>query len=132
LTLALGVLAAAVLRQRPVLAPWSFAGSLLAIAAVSLFVEYGPFGVLMVPATAYFIARGGYKGLATAGPLGLLANATATMPPLRLADFSALLASPVLMLSVRMKARLPRLPTQAFYAFYPAHLLALHFYDLYG
>ena len=26
----------------------------------------------------------------------------------------------------------PRDPGQVFYAFYPAHLLALHFYDLYG
>jgi hypothetical protein len=24
------------------------------------------------------------------------------------------------------------LPTQAFYAFYPLHLLALHYYDLYA
>jgi hypothetical protein len=24
------------------------------------------------------------------------------------------------------------MPTQFFYAFYPAHLLILHFYDLYG
>jgi hypothetical protein len=53
-------------------------------------------------------------------------------PPLRIADLASLLASPILFLSLKAQIRLPRMPTQFFYAFYPAHLLILHFYDLYG
>jgi hypothetical protein len=64
--------------------------------------------------------------------MGLAANTNASWPPFELVDLTALLASPILMVSARAKIRLPRLPTQFFYAFYPGHLLALHFYDLYG
>lgn len=131
-TLALGVLAACLWRRRKTITGLSFAASILAIAATSLFVEFGPIGVAMVPAIASFVARGGYRGLAAAGPLGLAANMNASWPPLDIVDLAALIASPILMVSVAAKIRLPRLPTQLFYAFYPGHLLALHFYDLYG
>ena len=98
----------------------------------SVFVDYGPLGVAMIPAMTFLVAQRGYGGAAAAGPLGLAANLYPSAPYLELPDLAALLATPVLMFSLWAKVRLPRLPTQAFYAFYPAHLLALHVYDLYG
>lgn len=130
-TLALGVATATLLRYRSDVAPWAVGTALVTIVILSTFVEYGPLGVLMIPAMAALVRQYGEPGVAAGGPLGLAANASAVAPPLNPPDFAALLATPVLMLSTRMKLRLPRLPTQAFYAFYPAHLLALHFYDLY-
>jgi hypothetical protein len=47
-------------------------------------------------------------------------------------DLTALLSTAVAAASTHFRLRLPRLPTQAFYAFYPAHLLALHLIDLYA
>lgn len=131
-TLALGVLAAFLWRRRSAMSELSLAAAFAAIAVASVFVEFGPLGVAMIPATAWLAARGGQAGLVTAGPFGLAANMVPSWPPFQAADLAALLASPILMLSVRMKIRLPRLPTQFFYAFYPGHLLALHLYDLYG
>lgn len=131
-TLALGVAATLVWRRRAAMTDLSFAAALAAIAAASIFVDFGTVGVAMIPAMVYFVARAGRAGFAAAGPLGLAANTNASWPPFELVDLAALLASPILMLSVRMKIGLPRLPTQFFYAFYPGHLLALHFYDLYG
>ena len=131
-TLALGVAATIVWRHRAAMRDLTFAGALAAIAAASVFVDFGPVGVAMIPATAYIVTRSGYAGLAAIGPMGLAANMNAGWPPFDLVDLTALLASPILMLSIKMKIRLPRLPTQFFYAFYPGHLLALHLYDLYG
>jgi hypothetical protein len=130
-TLALGVAVTALLRYRANVTPWALGGGLVVILLLSTFVEYGTLGVLMIPAMAVLVARQGEAGVAAAGPLGVAANANAAVPPLALPDTAALLATPVLMLSTRVKLHLPRLPTQAFYGFYPAHLLALHFYDLY-
>lgn len=132
ITLALGVLATSVLARRASMPPWRLATSLGLIAILSVFVDYGPIGVAMIPAMAFFVSTRGYAGLAAAAPLGLAANVTLASPPIQIVDFAAPLAAPVLMLSVRAKMRLPRLPTQFFYAFYPGHLLVLHFYDLYG
>ncbi len=131
-TLALGVAATLVWRRRAAMTDLSFAASVLAIAAASLFVEFGPIGVAMIPATAWLVTRSGHAGLAAVGPIGLAANLRPLWLPLEVADLGALLASPVLMASVAAKIRLPRLPTQVFYAFYPGHLLVLHLYDLHG
>jgi hypothetical protein len=131
-TLALGVLATLLWRKRSAMSELSLTAALAAIAAASIFVEFGPLGVAMIPAMAWLVARGGHAGLVAAGPLGLATNMVPSWPPFQAADLAALLASPILMLSVRMKIGLLRLPTQFFYAFYPGHLLALHFYDLYG
>jgi hypothetical protein len=131
-TLTLGVAVTHLLRRRAEISELSLAGALAAILAVSVFVDYGPFGVVMIPAMTLLVARRGYAGAASAGPLGLAANLYPSAPFLELPDLAALLATPVLMLSLWAKVRLPRLPTQVFYAFYPAHLLALHFYALYG
>jgi hypothetical protein len=132
LTLALGVLAAFIWRRRAAMTDLSFAAAFAAIAAASIFVDFGPIGAAMIPATVYAVTRSGHAGLAAVGPLGLTANMNAARPPFEIVDLTALLASPILMLSVTAKIRLPRMPTQFFYAFYSGHLLALHFYDLYG
>jgi hypothetical protein len=131
-TLALGVAAILVWRRRAAMTDLSFAASIAAILLASLFVEFGPVGVAMIPATAWLVTRSGFAGLAAVGPMGLAANLRPLWPPLEVADLGALFASPILMASMAAKIRLPRLPTQFFYAFYPGHLLALHFYDLYG
>lgn len=130
-TLALGVLATRIWARQAAMSALHRAGSLALIGVASIFVDYGPMGVFMIPAMAYFVAARGHVGLAAAGPLGLAANVTAASPPLLAGDWAALLAAPVLMISVRANMPLPRLPTQFFYAFYPGHLLALHFYHLY-
>jgi len=132
ITLALGVAATCLLRRRAEISEVGLVVALAAILAVSVFVDYGPLGVAMVPAMTLLVARHGYAGAAAAGPLGLAANVYSSPPFLQLPDLAALLATPVLMFSLWAKVRLPRLPAQAFYAFYPAHLLALHLYDLYG
>ncbi|MCG8559750.1 MAG: conjugal transfer protein TraX [Hyphomicrobiales bacterium] len=118
-TLALGALA-----ERP---SWRPALGLGAILAAAMLVDFGPLGVAMVPATALLAARRPAAGPAVAGPLGLAAN----LAPLQLVDLASLLASPLLLLSQTVRLRLPRLPAPVFYGFYPAHLLALHLYDLY-
>jgi len=131
-TLALGVAATYLLRRRAEISEPKLVAALLAILIMSVFVDYGSLGVVMIPAMAFLVAHQGYAGAAAVGPLGLAANLDPTPPFVALPDFAALLATPILMFSLWAKIRLPRLPTQFFYGFYPAHLLALHFYDLYG
>jgi hypothetical protein len=132
ITLALGVAATHVFRRCDQLAEVPLVAALAVILALSVFVDYGPLGVAMIPAMAFLVTRYGYLGVAAVGPLGLAANLDASLPPLALQDLGALLATPILLFSLWAKMSLPRLPTQVFYGFYPAHLLALHFYDLYG
>jgi hypothetical protein len=131
-TLALGVAATYLVRKRAEIPEFRLAAAFAAILVVSAFVDYGPIGVAMMPAMALLVAQRGYAGPAAVGPLGLAANLDATPPFLGLPDFGALFATPILLFSLWAKIRLPRLPTQVFYGFYPAHLLALHFYDLYA
>jgi len=131
-TLALGVAVTYVVRRRTEISEFWLGAVLVAILAVSVFVDYGPIGVAMIPAMVFVVARYGYLGVAAVGPLGLAANFDSSLPPLSLPDLGALFATPILLFSLWARMRLPRLPTQLFYAFYPAHLLVLHFYDLYG
>lgn len=130
-TLALGVAASHLLRRQLETSTLAFGAELTGIAVLSIFVDYGPVGVAMIPAMAFMVARHGYAGGAAVGPLGLAANVDASSRILGWADLTAVLATPILMFSLWAKIALPRLPTQVFYAFYPLHLLALHYYDLY-
>lgn len=129
-TLLLGVAATWALRS---LAAGRIAAGLAALlpaCALAPFAEFGPVGVAAVPITAFLARRGLRRGAWAAGPLGLLANARNTVPPLALPDAAALLATPVALLCLVRPVRLPRLPTHVFYAYYPLHLLALHLIDL--
>ncbi|MGD8375690.1 MAG: TraX family protein [Acidobacteriota bacterium] len=128
-TLALGVGVVAVLRRHPGGAGLVLLGG---IAVLSWFTSFGPLGVAMIPAMAILARDHPRTAVAAAGPLGVLANLRAGEPVLDPMDLTALLASPLLALSLAIPVRLPRLPGWMFYAFYPAHLLALHLYDLYG
>jgi TraX protein len=132
ITLALGVTATFLLRRRAEISEWLLVAVLVAILILSVFVDYGPLGVAMIPAMALLVAQGESAGVAAAGPLGLSANVYPSPPYIELPDLTALLATPILLFSLWAKIRLPRLPTQVFYGFYPAHLLALHVYGLYG
>jgi len=111
---------------------WRTAAVAALLVFCSFFVEYGLIGVVVVAATAILARRDPWLAVLASGPLGLAANLTYAMPPLEWVDLCAFGSSFVAALSVGLRTRLPRLPTQAFYAFYPLHLLALHLYDLYG
>lgn len=131
ITLAIGVTVVFLLerfRQSP--SPVWVLG-LLALLPIAWFCEFGILGAAMIPAMALIGARHVKAGLWATGPLGLVANIVPAWPPLTWVDLAALASSLIMILSVNLNLRLPRLPSQAFYAFYPAHLLALHFYDLY-
>ena len=120
-TLLLGVtfLPAAKLLGRQM--PWTLAVFNVALVwgLLGLFVEYGPVGVWLVPATQLLLLRPSVVTGALAGLLLLAANlfAPASLVPL----FLPLLVWGVTHLS------LPALPRSrwVFYAFYPGHLLAL-------
>jgi hypothetical protein len=131
-TLALGVAAALALRDLVARPAFGRMALLAAIALVSWFAEFGPLGVAAVPATALLARRELGAGAWAAGPLGLLANLRSTLPPIAVQDLAALVATPLAHLSLASGVRLPRLPTQAFYAYYPIHLYALHLIDLHG
>ena len=101
-------------------------------AAASPWVEFGTLGVALVVAAAV-LGRGGLERAAWAcGLLGLVANLHREAPVLGLGDTSALLASAVAVASLHAPRALPRLPKHLFYAYYPAHLYALHLLDLFG
>jgi hypothetical protein len=131
-TLALGVVATwgveALRAGRRGPGVWAIAGALLA----SPFVEFGPLGVALVPASAWLARHRVARAAWACGALGLVANLHGEPPLLRLGDVSAVLASAVAVASLHAPWRLPRLPKHLFYAWYPAHLYALHLLDLYG
>jgi hypothetical protein len=94
------------------------------------FVEFGIAGTAMIPLIARAAAADARTALWLTGPLGVLANLTFTTPPLSAGDLWALGATPVALASARLAGRLPRLPRNFFYSYYPAHLFALHWIDL--
>jgi hypothetical protein len=100
------------------------------VAVAAFFVEFGIAGVLMIPLIAR-IASGRPSAVRwLIGPLGVFANLTFELPPLTAGDLCALGATPVVLASTSMPGYVPRLPKYFFYAYYPAHLLALHWIDL--
>ncbi len=129
--LLLGVLAAKCCFQYIKEPEWQTAAMIIVSITLASFLDYGPFGILIIPVMALLVQRHGKHAIWAVGPLGVLANAEMSMPVLGWVDLAALGASVVLFFSVKWRLRLPRLPKLFFYAFYPAHLLALHFFDLY-
>jgi hypothetical protein len=129
-TLLLGVLASRALRlvrrDRSVRSALLLAG----VAVAACFVEFGMAGATMIPLVAAAAAGRPRTALWLVGPIGVLANLTFASPPLTAGDLCALGATPVALASARMPGTLPRLPTYFFYAYYPAHLFALHWIDL--
>lgn len=125
-TLLLGIAAdvgvVSLLQNRPVRAIF-----LLALAAIAAFhVEFGIMGVAMVPLIARAAAGRASAGLWLIGPVGVLANLVVAPPYGSLSDLFALAATPVAVASASIRVGLPRMPRYFFYAFYPAHLYALH------
>lgn len=108
-------------------------GSMLAVATLitSWFVEFGPLGVLLIPAVATIASVNVPASIWLLAPGGLLVNMSAKWPLLSWGAVPVVLAPLVVAASVRSGVSLPRLPAFVFYVFYPAHLLALHYYDLY-
>ena len=102
----------------------------VAVVPVALFCEFGPVGVLMPAATALAARRGLRAGMLAIGPLGVASNIVLEFPALTLVDGWALLATPIALASPGVSRHVPRFPTLFFYAYYPAHLLALHFLAL--
>jgi len=93
-------------------------------------VDFGPVGVLSIPLMAALAVRNLSACAWASGPVGVAGNAGLAMPFVKPGDFFALMASPVAYLSLHLPLRLPRLPTQVFYAYYPAHLLVLHLIEI--
>jgi len=103
---------------------------LVAVGPLAFFCEFGPVGVLMPAAMAMASRRDLRTGLLAFGPLGVASNIVLESPALTPVDCWALLATPVALASPNLSRFVPRLPTFFFYAYYPAHLLALHCLDL--
>ena len=94
-------------------------------AIAASFVDYGLFGVLMIPAIASLAARHTELAAWSTGPLGVLGNTMAQPPYVGPGGFFALATSVVAIMSLRIGIKVPRLSKQVFYAYYPAHLFAL-------
>jgi TraX protein len=103
---------------------------LVLIAAAASYAEFGIAGVAMVPLVARIASARPSTALWLIGPIGVLANLVFEFPPLVAADLFALGATPVAVASARLPGSVPRLPKYFFYAYYPAHLYALHWIDL--
>jgi len=80
----------------------------------------------MIPLIANLSRARPLWGACSVGPLGVLGNLSIFPPYFGPGGFWALLSSVVALMSLRHDWRIPRLPKQAFYAYYPAHLVALY------
>jgi hypothetical protein len=100
--------------------------SLVPIAGIAVFVDYGVFGVATIPAIACLGRRSCHLAAWCLGPLGVLSNTTIFKPYFGHAGFYALLSSVAATMSLSIGVAIPRLPKQVFYAFYPAHIFVLY------
>lgn len=80
-------------------------------------VDFGPVGVASIPLITALAARNLSAGAWASGPVVLPGNVGIVTPFVKLADVSALLASPVAALSLHVALRVLRLPTYFFYAY---------------
>jgi len=98
---------------------WAVFNVVLVWGLLGLFVEYGPVGVLLIPAMQYLLARPSFFSVAL---VALLLPAANLFVPAALVPF----ALPLLIWGVT-RLRLAPLPRArwVFYAFYPVHLVAL-------
>lgn len=103
---------------------------LVPTAVAAPYVEFGIAGVAAVPIIARAAANRWSVGLWLLGPAGVLANLVFKAPYLSAEDLLALAATPVAVASVSIRHTVPRIPRVFFYAYYPAHLYALHWLDL--
>ncbi len=111
---------------------WLCALPLLVVAlAGSVFVDYGSFGVAMIPVLAECLKRGKNIALMALVPLSLAANMNFEAPYFSAIDLCAALSVLFAYLSYRDGITIPRLSKFFFYAYYPAHLYILHITDLY-
>ncbi len=111
---------------------WQRAFPLLVVAlAGSVFVDYGPFGVVMIPVLAECLERGKNIALLALVPLSLAANMNFETPYFSAIDWFAILSVVFAYLSFRDYVTIPRVSKLFFYAYYPAHIYILHVTDLY-
>jgi len=105
-------------------AGWLTIAVALALAGIGWFFDYGPAGVLSIPAMYLTIRHNVSAGLIVLAVVGVLVNLP--VPDSASVAFAAAsLAAPLMALfSLQVRpGMLPRLPTLFFYAFYPLHLL---------
>ena len=80
----------------------------------------------MVPLIARMSRVRPVWGGCSVGPLGILSNLSIRPPYFGPGGLWALLSSAVALICLRHEMKIPRLPKQMFYAYYPTHLLALY------
>ena len=96
----------------------------IALALVGWFFDYGPAGVLSIPALFFAAGAGAPTVLLVLALVSVLVNLPASDFEDGIAAAAALGAPLVALLSLRTPAALlPRLPKLGFYLFYPLHLL---------
>jgi hypothetical protein len=124
-TLAAGVSAFAAIRDlRTDAWPRGIALMLTAV-AIAPFVDFGPAGVAAVPLVAVCARDRHWQQALMVAVAGVFANLVVTSPHLEAVDFVAAGAGLVVWASTTWRVVIPRLPTHAFYAYYPLHLLIL-------
>jgi len=110
---------------------WRAVGLLATALAGSLFEEYGPFGMMLIPALAVCLQRGKTIALLALAPFSAIANIAITLPYFSPLDVFAVSTAPTVYLASLNQVDILRLPKLFFYAYYPAHIYILHLIDLY-
>jgi len=110
---------------------WQATAFFAAASVGSLFADYSPFGVMLIPVLAICLQRRENAALSALAPLSLAANITTAAPYFSLLDLPAGLSAPVVYLARLNQVPIPRLPKLFFYAYYPAHIYLLHLTDRY-
>lgn len=99
------------------------------LVVIAPYVDFGIAGVAMIPLVALSASDDPWRRLWLVGPFGVLANIFFHPPFLTRLDLYAVFASLPAVASPYLSRYLPRIPKHVFYAYYPAHLWALHLID---